>query len=941
MNRVIALSLRDDLIARAADEALASGIALERVCFVFGGRRPGLFLKRELARRLGGAFHAPSILTIEECMADIARRLRPARSISETDAAYTLYKLVQKIAPGMLHERESFARFHPWAVELAALINRLDREGVADDRLCSVQNSAAIGYDVPPAVNALLRSVADLRAAFHDEVAAAGMATPGMDALAAARADTADLPLFDRVYFCGLFYLHATELAVLRAFLSGGKAVALFQGSAASWPVLKKLEDALGARIRPDEHAPPAFSLYAGADTREQAAIARSILETLPDPARTVFVVPDGAALVPVLAELAPAIHDFNVSLGYPAEQSSLYGLLEALFAAQLSRADGRYAVADYLRVILHPLAKNLRVAGDPALTRITAHKIEEGLAGSLKDCAIASRARVTLDEVEADPAVTASAAQFFPGRNAAAPAAAVRDLHDIFFRQWEQAATFAEAARALERTIDELARRGFLGDHPLNAAAGERMLEAARELSTSSARGERPLTADLFTFLKNRLAGEVVSLPGSPLRGLQVLGLLESRNLSFETVVMMDVNESVVPRVSRVEALIPASILGELGLRSLATEEEIQYYHFHALLAPARAAHIIYAQSDEHERSRFVERLIWEQQKKANALAAVPVRAPRPSIAAGDAPMRFAKTDAMTRYLADTIVYSATSVNTYLACPLRFFFQYVCGLKELEAPGEEPAAVDIGKFLHAALEESCLPLVGKKPVMDEAFRDAFDRRLRVRFARELAPRLSTDGFLMEEVLSQRMRRFLEREEQRMADVARLTAVEKKCSGMIDANGRRYPFTAVIDRIEDLADGTVRIIDFKTGSIPSSGVRPEKLRNADGAVTRETVREAVGSFQLYIYRELFARELGGTVVDARLLSVRPSDRGDIQGIGLFRKNATDDDRALALDVCREGLGFLLGEIINPSISFAPDRSDRRLCATCPFYYACR
>ena len=942
MTRVVALSLTDDLIARAADEALACGIPLERVCFVFGGRRPGLFLKRELARRLGDAFHAPGILTIEECMTDIARRLHPARSISETDAAYTLYKLVQKLAPGMLHDRESFARFHPWAVELAALINRLDREGIADDRLRSVQNSAEIGYDVPPAVNALLRSVADLRSAFHDEVAAAGMATPGMDALRAAEhADAVDLPSFDRVYFCGLFYLHATELAVLRSLLSREKAVAIFQGSAASWPVLKKLEDALGTRIRPDEPALPAFSLYAGADTREQAAIARSILETLPDPARTVFVVPDGAALVPVLAELAPAIKDFNVSLGYPVEQSSLYGLLEALFAAQLSRTDGRYAVADYLRVILHPLAKNMRVAGDPALTRITAHKIEEGLAGSLKDCAIAPRARVTLDEVEADPAILASAAAFFSGGTTAAPAAVVRDLHTIFFRAWEQAATFAGAASALEQTIDELARRGFLGDHPLNAAAGERMLEAARELSTSLARDERPLTADLFTFMKNRLAGEVVSLPGSPLRGLQVLGLLESRNLSFETVVMMDVNESVVPRVPRVEALIPASILGELGLRSSSTEEEIQYYHFHALLAPATAAHIIYARTDEHERSRFLERLIWEQQKKENALAAVPVRSPRPTIAAPAAPPRIVKTAAMTRYLTDQFIFSATSVNTYLACPQRFFFQYVCGLKELDAPGEEPAAVDIGTFLHAALEEACLPLVGKKPVMDEAFRDAFDRRLRARFARELAPRLPTDGFLMEEVLSQRMRRFLEREEERTADVACLAAVEKKCRGMIDAGGRAYPFTAAIDRIEELTDGPVRIIDFKTGRIPSSGVRPAQLRGPDGALTRETVRNAVGSFQLYIYRELFARDLGGAVVDARLLSVRQTDRGDLQGIGLFKKNATDEDRALALDACREGLGFLLGEITNPAVPFDADRSNRRLCASCPFYYACR
>jgi predicted metal-binding protein len=421
----------------------------------------------------------------------------------------------------------------------------------------------------------------------------------------------------------------------------------------------------------------------------------------------------------------------------------------------------------------------------------------------------------------------------------------------------------------------------------------------------------------------------------------MQVLGLLESRNLSFETVVMMDLNESIVPQVPRIEALVPASILGELGLRPQSTEEEIQLYHFHALLAPAQFVHLIYARNDEHERSRFLERLIWEKQKKANMVMQVPVYSVRPSIGSAAVSPHIKKTVAMTQYLREKFIYSATSVNTYLHCPRRFFFRYLCGLTELDEPGGELAAVDIGKFVHELMEEACLPLVGKKPVIDDLFRKDFDALLRMRFARELEPRMPINGFLLEEVLLQRLERFLEREEERVADVACLTAVERECRGAVSAGGHSYNFTAKIDRVEQLIDGSVRIIDFKTGAIDPAGIRPAKLRAKNGNITRETVQNAVGSFQLYIYRELFARGLGGVAVDARLLSIRARGRGDEQGVGLFGKKAADEDRALILDTCREGLAFVLSEITDPAIPFISEHVDSRACAACPFYYACR
>ena len=121
----------------------------------------------------------------------------------------------------------------------------------------------------------------------------------------------------------------------------------------------------------------------------------------------------------------------------------------------------------------------------------------------------------------------------------------------------------------------------------------------------------------DLFKILDERLSSQMVAFSGSPLRGLQVLGLFETRALNFKNVIVVDVNEGLLPSLNIYEPLIPREVMIKLNLDRLELEEEIQRYGFMRLISAAQNVHLIYQQNSDRTRSRFLEELIWEQEER------------------------------------------------------------------------------------------------------------------------------------------------------------------------------------------------------------------------------------------------------------------------------------------------------------------------------------
>ncbi len=345
----------------------------------------------------------------------------------------------------------------------------------------------------------------------------------------------------------------------------------------------------------------------------------------------------------------------------------------------------------------------------------------------------------------------------------------------------------------------------------------------------------------------------------------------------------------------------------------------------------------LIYQDNPDTEKSRFLEELIWEAQQKAGALDVLRVQGAQFAVVGAGDRCPAEKTPAMVRFLKE-MTFSASSINTYLTCPLQFYFQYVLGLREQEDLLDAPEGADIGSFVHAVLEDAYRPYLGSTPdtgpafeascmkLLDERFRDTFERTMR------------PDSFLIKEVLHLRIGQFLENERRR--SVERVLALEERFERTLRAGSHDIRCTARVDRI-DLCAGAVLILDYKTGSV---GNLPETdpVKIAAAGYTRQALRKSVKSFQLPLYLALVDAHpaYAGRLSNAALYPLRePPLDGSV--LTLFRGKEELAQKSESMQAYLGALAALFDELFNPSVPFVPDDSNERTCSYCPFFSLCR
>jgi ATP-dependent helicase/DNAse subunit B len=283
------------------------------------------------------------------------------------------------------------------------------------------------------------------------------------------------------------------------------------------------------------------------------------------------------------------------------------------------------------------------------------------------------------------------------------------------------------------------------------------------------------------------------------------------------------------------------------------------------------------------------------------------------------------------TLALLKTMKYTATRVDTYLNCPLRFYFRYVLGIKEKEKYSDEPGGSEIGSFMHEFLFKAFTPFIGKKPIYDMVFVDGFMRELGKSFDTEFLKRMKAGSLLVKEVVTHRAARFIEKEKERNARI--IHGLEKRYTANLEFNGETYNFESRVDRIDELEDGSYLIIDYKTGGTEDIKMRvklPEDVK-----LSRETIKKYVGSFQLPIYLELARGNMKGVELNAALYDLRTAS------LSQFFNENSPEERGERTIFCSKALEYILKEINDPEIPFAADDSSTAKCANCPYLYSCR
>src|SRR5690606_3720948 len=218
-----------------------------------------------------------------------------------------------------------------------------------------------------------------------------------------------------------------------------------------------------------------------------------------------------------------------------------------------------------------------------------------------------------------------------------------------------------------------------------------------------------------LYVLYNRLLSNETISFIGEPLEGLQLLGLLETRLLDFENVIVTSVNDGVIPPGRTENSFIPYDIRREMGMNTFTENDAVFAYHFYRLIQRAENVYFLYNTEadglDSGEQSRFLTQIEIESGHSVEKQIALPAFAPEIH-----KPLEIQKTASVLNILTGWAEkgISASSLSTYLRNPIDFYQQQVLGVRDFEDAEETVGARILGNIVHNSLEELYKPLLGK-----------------------------------------------------------------------------------------------------------------------------------------------------------------------------------------------------------------------------------
>jgi CRISPR/Cas system-associated exonuclease Cas4 (RecB family) len=439
---------------------------------------------------------------------------------------------------------------------------------------------------------------------------------------------------------------------------------------------------------------------------------------------------------------------------------------------------------------------------------------------------------------------------------------------------------------------------------------------------------------ASYFTLFRKYILTSYTPFAGTPLRGVQVLGFLETRNLKFKNVLFLDANEGILPDTTREDSFLPFKARQMLGLPTYLDREEIMFYTFDTLIRGAKESHLFYVENDQKEKSRFVERLLWERQKregKRDDKSYVKTIQYRVSLREGN-PRPIKKSMEVVRFLKE-YPFSASSLNTYLSCPLQFYYEYVLGLREREVVSEEFEKEEIGSFVHLVLCDYFKGKTGSVLTEKELNLKEFEKVFRKHFEEQYGKDPSGEIYLLRNQAERHLKDFI-----KSYQVPKIKEFQTRILGLeqrIDVTKDSFKLGARLDRVEKRGERTV-IIDYKTSANKNYlTIRYNKL----DLENRDSWSEAIGTLQLPFYLLTYSHLTGEkpeTIDCLFLLLGRARIDSDIE-VSLFKDESEFRENFGNLT---EVIFRLLREIVNPDQPFMPTVDPKNHCGRCPYGYIC-
>jgi hypothetical protein len=415
------------------------------------------------------------------------------------------------------------------------------------------------------------------------------------------------------------------------------------------------------------------------------------------------------------------------------------------------------------------------------------------------------------------------------------------------------------------------------------------------------------------------------VSFEGEPLSGLQIMGVLESRVLDFETVIITSVNEGKFPAGKSTNSFIPYDVKKEYKLPTFKEKDAIYTYHFYHLLQRAKNIYLIYNSDSEGfdagEKSRFITQL--EVEKQPNHYLSFQYYNPDvPNIA--HQTILIPKTESILLRLKEIASngFSPSSLTTYIRNPIQFYFQRILRVRETDEVEENIAVNTLGTIIHGALEELYKPFVGMLLTVadiDNCFHKIeYEVLNQFKLVYKEGEISKGRNLLAFEVAKRNVSNFLklEKEELENGNEVQILALEAELSQTLEHTTLPFPvkIAGKVDRIE-LRNGKIRIVDYKTGKVEQKNVT---LKDWTGLI-EDIKNEKI--IQVLAYAFMYQQEANGRQIEAGIISFKNLKSGFLPFTFEENKVKTTVITKEIMENYLAQIVVLLQEILNVEIPF--------------------
>lgn len=631
------------------------------------------------------------------------------------------------------------------------------------------------------------------------------------------------------------------------------------------------------------------------------------------------------ALLLPVLHSIPQEVKNVNITMGFPLAQTPVYSFINAAMELQTNgyRSDtGRFTYEAVSAILKHPYTQQLSTHADSLEDELTKTNRFYPLPSELKQDDFLS--------------------------NLFTPRSGIKDLCDYLVGLIKDISILYRKEGEYNDIFNQLYRESLFQSH----------LKINRLYSLIESGELNVRTDTLKRLISKVLTAANIPFHGEPAIGMQVMGVLETRNLDFRNLVMLSLNEGQLPKSGGESSFIPYNLRKAFGMTTIEHKNAVYAYYFYRLIQRAENITLLYNTSSDGlnrgEESRFMLQLLVEG----------PHEITREYLEAGQSPqsnqeIQIEKTPEVLRRIyraydssnPKSVILSPSALNAYLDCRLRFYYRYVAGLK---TPDEVSAEIDSALFgtifhLSAQLVYTELTANGnmiQKEDLERLLRDevklqsyvdrAFKKEL-FKVAPEEKPEYNGVQLINSKVILSYLKQLLRNDLQYTP--FEMVAMEKKVSEEMTIQTGQGPFTlrlgGTIDRM-DAKEGTLRIVDYKTGGSPKTPANIEQLFTPS-----ETRPNYI--FQTFLYAAIMSRKQSLMVAPALLYIHRAASESysPVIEMGEPRKPKIPvNNFAFFEDEFRERLQALLEEVFDEKEAFTQTK-DIKKCSYCDFKAICK